>query len=459
MRHFVISVEFNEERVQALELAVGDAAAALDVEPGPFRERDLEDRLQASLERQRPKRVHRQVSLKLDSWKGKLGPADLALEDDDGLALIEVKWGGAELAACSWDTVKLATALAEGQGQSAYLISGASQDDWRHSRLGAELFDTREWTLDGLLVRYEEWFAFWRRDVQNHPLRLASGWRVFEHEMSSFEEGGEVWDIRLAEIQIPEAELLPVDYAPVVARWKRGVTPKEKVVDEPRAAPTDISPIASESLPSREAAEAVAGPLERLGAGEGFSVELGSAHYVAANEGSMIDFADEDTARDLAEKPISLLQFKTPAARRAWLRERRQIKEPWPEVMRIEAGAGLGDSWRVRLESGRLRYRYVGFDSGSVEDVIKPGAQAWFRFWRALDRVRIWDWGPRYQPENVVTDGYGWDVQIARAGRMVIAAGYEAFPDRGDVRFGEESADWSDFLAAVRDLLGGLRVV
>jgi hypothetical protein len=40
-----------------------------------------------------------------------VGGVDLAIRDDDSLALIELKWDRRTLAACAWDAMKLAAAL------------------------------------------------------------------------------------------------------------------------------------------------------------------------------------------------------------------------------------------------------------------------------------------------------------------------------------------------------------
>jgi hypothetical protein len=77
----------------------------------------------------------RQVPLRLqDAWSGQVGGVDLALDDGEGsLTLIELKWDPNTLAACAWDSMKLA-ALQAGQGPAR--VPGRRISEPKASRQG-----------------------------------------------------------------------------------------------------------------------------------------------------------------------------------------------------------------------------------------------------------------------------------------------------------------------------------
>ena len=204
-----------------LSAALAAAATSMDGST-EAQERTFEDSLEEALT-QTGVGVIRQKSIKLDSWEGRLGSVDLTVEDGDRLIPLELKWG--ELTACSWDTVKLATTLAEGKASSAYLVAGAPKKAWINGDPGVDLFNPGVRQLEPLLDLYAEWFDFWRRDVKNYPKALASAWRVVADPASGGVEvsiGGVDHEIRAVEIELPVGvEILPVAYAPVLANWKR----------------------------------------------------------------------------------------------------------------------------------------------------------------------------------------------------------------------------------------------
>ncbi len=204
-----------------LLIAVSAAAEALNGRTKVV-ERDLENALfEALLAASTP--VAAQTALKLDSWTGKLGPVDLAIDDAHGLACLELKWD-TDLTACAWDAAKLATTLAERKAEAAYLIAGAPKQAWDAFAPGAELFMSRAWRAEGLLSAYAAGFAFWRNDVATYPHAVQGRWKMIardERDLDLVVDGID-HQIRVVEIVIDEPDLQPVGYVPVLATWKRG---------------------------------------------------------------------------------------------------------------------------------------------------------------------------------------------------------------------------------------------
>lgn len=212
----VSKTRFYTDEISAAAIS---ASAALDGREKVI-ERDLEEALSRELASSiDDAEVSRQGSLKLESWVGRLGNADISIGEWPSRCLLELKWG--DLPACAWDTVKLATALAEGQCRSAFLVAGARSTYWQENREGAELFGSAEWGVEDLLARYARWFAFWRRDVANYPEWLAADWIVIDRS-ADISAGLLVDDvphqIRVAEIQIRVDARAPIDYVPMVKR-------------------------------------------------------------------------------------------------------------------------------------------------------------------------------------------------------------------------------------------------
>lgn len=69
----------------------------------------------------------RQIRLQLEeAWSGQGGGVDLGFDDAKGnRILIELKWDPNTLAACAWDSMKLAAALQAEQGDRAFLVAEA----------------------------------------------------------------------------------------------------------------------------------------------------------------------------------------------------------------------------------------------------------------------------------------------------------------------------------------------
>jgi len=201
-----------------LRSAVQETAKLLTSSEPSLPEREIEDTMCKVMAAQdhASERPWTQVPISLDGWEGRLGPLDLALKDERGaiVAAVEIKSCGRDnLSPCAWDVVKLAQALAEGAAARAFLVAAAPRQAWQEKVPGAELFDNRNFLLNTHLRRYEGWFDFWRRDVQNFPRRLPSRWETDPLWEEVFERGGNPWDLRLAEILQTGAQMVVI-YAP-----------------------------------------------------------------------------------------------------------------------------------------------------------------------------------------------------------------------------------------------------
>lgn len=109
---------------------------------------------------------------------------------------------------------------------------------------------------------------------------------------------------------------------------------------------------------------------------------------------------------------------------------------------------GYGPVWGVRLEGDLLHYHNHGWDK--KKDLELPlTADAWERFARSCDELRIWRWRKYYlpPPEKFAVDLPGWDVIVEASGRRVVSTGYGIFP-----------RTFSKFVIAMGELLGGVDI-
>ncbi len=447
---------WNTEFDEVMRAWADAVAQALNGSGSDLREKNLEEALEdvfagiAQDQPDPPLQLKRQHSVKLDSWFGRLGAADLSLRGDDALALIEAKWGGDSLGNCAWDVVKLATALAEGACTAGYLIAGAPASAWPAAE-GAELFTTRPWDADGLFARFGRRFAFWRKDVANYPLRVAAQWWTLEvGRPAVLSVGGDDWQLRVARIVLDEPELVEVDYQPRVRR--RSPHP-------PLPTSADGEGPSSAPMESVSTAVKVVGQLHKLGAGEGFAVYEGISQFLATDEGTMADFLDENEAEDLLDRPVRLRRFSSGGARRVWLEQRRLVEGNAPELLHVRGGSGMGQRWSLDWTGpgSDVKLTQEGPLSGPPVPGARPTTAAWARFWEELDRLGVWDWRPGYRAERVADDAYAWAVLIAIGGRTLRANGEGAFP--GASADSEQiTPSWADFVEALSDLVGGAAI-
>jgi len=183
-------------------------AATFNGRGSQIKERELEMALETAL-RALGREPKRQLSIKLeDAWAGRVGGVDLALDSPDGLILIELKWDPITLAACAWDSIKLAAALQAKRGQRGFLIAGAPISE---GMPGNELLNDREVEPLDLRRRYATDFDRWKADVKNHPRHAPTKWRTRLRHSECLEFKGVPWRIRLTEIELTDSDLTPFE--------------------------------------------------------------------------------------------------------------------------------------------------------------------------------------------------------------------------------------------------------
>ncbi len=437
----------------ALDRVVQVTARGLEARDGPLHERELEEELVAALAAEdsfgAPKRQH---SLSLAGWEGKLGHVDIALLASSPV-LIEAKWGAEELAACSWDCVKLAAAISEGAGGLGLMIAGAPSEAWEMRKPGAEFFDAeRRLELEGLLRRYERWFAFWREDVANYPRDLPRALETRAAASAEVRVGDEDWVIKAAWVS-PTGDPTRIAYVPTAASW-RGTAKPSRVRTRPMPPADDVVVGSYESLAD---AEAAVGPLLAAGAGEGFTAHLAGSRQLVLDSGTFRSFVEAD---DLPERLVSVRRFVSPADRRRFLKAVGVLRsEEGADGLLIRSGSGMGTETTLIWHGDQMQYEISGDLKRSPRELrFRPSERQWLTFWRECDRLNLWEWEPTYQPQHLSTDGYGWTVRISRGGRSAESDGYMAYPTR-EGSSENRTAVFSDFLAAATDLAGGRLLV
>ena len=198
----------SEDIADALTIATDAAAATFNGRGSVIKERELEMALETALwtlghEPQCQLRVH----LK-EAWSGRAGGVDLAAQDAADLSLIELKWDPKTLAACVWDSVKLAAALQSGEGSRAFLIAGSPVVNGLR---GHELLDDAEVRPQELRRRYADEFDFWKRDVENHPVLAPASWRIEAVHAAPLRYKDAPWRIRVAELFLTSSDLVPFE--------------------------------------------------------------------------------------------------------------------------------------------------------------------------------------------------------------------------------------------------------
>lgn len=155
--------------------------------------------------------LRRQVSIQLsDAWHGRVGGVDLVLDGGDGSRiLVELKWDADSLAACAWDSMKLAAALQAREGERAFLIAGSPD---REPRLrGDELLDDGASAPAELRQAFAEDFDYWKADVKNHPKRAPASWETHARHSTPLVYKEVPWRIRIAELTVTDPHLVAVE--------------------------------------------------------------------------------------------------------------------------------------------------------------------------------------------------------------------------------------------------------
>lgn len=133
-----------------------------------------------------------------------------------------------------------------------------------------------------------------------------------------------------------------------------------------------------------------------------------------------------------------------------------------PQHLEVTVGAGLGESFRLSLDGGRLHFEHRdAHGQGAVEGFTPTRAQ-WRRLRRTLDSLAVWEWRPDYVDPTAATDGVGWSVEIAYADRAMGSHGYEAYPTRdhqsevcGDLSASAPEPCFGRLCRAISTLTGG----
>jgi hypothetical protein len=197
----------SNQTLDQLRQAVDASAATFDRRGWGIKERWMEMALESALRALGAKPL-RQLPLQLpETWTGRVGGVDLGLRDDDGATgLIELKWDQRTLAACAWDSMKLAAALYEGQGDQAFLLAGSPVRE--PAPRGHELLEDGTFSALDVHLRYAPEFARWNGDVQNRPKCIPAAWRIHARHSARLTRRGELWEIRIAELQLQDEQLV-----------------------------------------------------------------------------------------------------------------------------------------------------------------------------------------------------------------------------------------------------------
>jgi hypothetical protein len=98
------------------------------------------------------------------------------------------------------------------------------------------------------------------------------------------------------------------------------------------------------------------------------------------------------------------------------------LHSPFPDLFTFSIGALTeGDWWELTYLMNVLRFRTgttASYDLHSRQVLCTPDPATWARFWRAIDRIGVWEWKPDYTDPGVI-DGEGWHLEIQHAGRSL----------------------------------------
>lgn len=141
------------------------------------------------------------------AWRHGLGPFDVAVTGEAGLVgLVELKWCRQphKLAEALWDALKLMPYTLEPVDVAGYLVYGAPQDLWQQpGHRPAELFETVEHDVGGLIARYEaDWRWLLTGNKSARPIELRSAFTthlVASVPILSATEGR--WELRASRVQ------------------------------------------------------------------------------------------------------------------------------------------------------------------------------------------------------------------------------------------------------------------
>jgi hypothetical protein len=104
-----------------------------------------------------------------------------------------------------------------------------------------------------------------------------------------------------------------------------------------------------------------------------------------------------------------------------------------PLALTATVGDRLAGGQQVRWDGDRVVYDRLGPGFARREQVeVFPRDDDWARFWSDLDEAGVWGWRRSYgadPAEAPARDGVSWQLRVAVGGRIVDAAGEDAYPD------------------------------
>ena len=73
-----------------------------------------------------------------------------------------------------------------------------------------------------------------------------------------------------------------------------------------------------------------------------------------------------------------------------------------------------------------LTFNYFSASKKNEQKIV-PTKEAWAKFWKTMDELKVWDWEKRYDNRNV-RDGLVWSLEIKRGDRSVSSGGQNGYP-------------------------------
>lgn len=105
-----------------------------------------------------------------------------------------------------------------------------------------------------------------------------------------------------------------------------------------------------------------------------------------------------------------------------------------PSIFVFEVAPPFAPTTRVELQSGSLvvsRLSQASNEQEAERHKARVPHGDWSMFLRAIDFLDVWNWKPRYAPQDIgyeVKDGQYWQVALAFKERSVRTKGHSAYP-------------------------------